>query len=94
MPFEEISVSPSSKNILINVSQSYANNLGKSLAPSPKSLKPYVNINGNANKQGYNVQVGAGVSNRIGYINVSGNTSGNWNSRPKTSVGITSGLKF
>lgn len=53
MPFEEISVSPSSKNIIINVSQSYANNLGKSLSPSPKSLNPYVNINGNANKQGY-----------------------------------------
>lgn len=94
MRFEENSITPSSKNIPINFSPSYANNFRKSLTPSPKNVKPYVNINGNANNQGYNVQVGTGIGNNRGYVGVFGNASGGWNSRPSTSIGIGGGIRF
>jgi hypothetical protein len=65
---------------------------GTSSAPTPKSLKPYVNINGSANNRGYNVQVGAGVKTNIGSIGVTGNANGNWHGHPNTS--IKGDLKF
>lgn len=65
---------------------------GTPSAPSPKSLKPYVNISGSANNRGYNVQVGAGVKTNIGSVGVIGNANGNWHGRPNTS--IKGDLKF
>ena len=52
---------PSPKSNPIVFLPKYANNFG------PKNVKPYVNINGNANNQGYQVQVGTGISNQRGY---------------------------
>ena len=60
----------------------------------PKNLNRYVNINGNANNQGYQVQVGTGVSNQRGYIGIHGGVQGGWNSRPSTTIGIGAGIRF
>jgi hypothetical protein len=66
----------------------YSNNFGS------KNVKPYVNINGNANNQGYQVQVGSGIGNQRGYIGVHGGIQGGWNSRPSPSIGISGGIRF
>ena len=59
---------------------------GTPSAPTPKSLKPYVNINGSANNKGYNVQASAGVKTNIGSVGLTGNANGNWHGRPNTSI--------
>ena len=79
---------PSRKLNSIDFSKKNLNNFG------PKNFKPYVNINGNANNQGYQVQVGTGVSNQRGYIGIHGGVQGGWNSRPSTSIGIGAGYRF
>jgi hypothetical protein len=72
----------------INFSQKNPSNFGA------KNLKPYVNFNGNANNQGYQVQVGTGISNQRGYIGVHGGIQGGWNSRPSPSIGINGSIRF
>jgi hypothetical protein len=39
-------------------------------APTPKNLRPSINLNANAGNQGYNVQAGAGFSNNRASIGV------------------------
>lgn len=78
----------SRKSNLVNFSKKNINNFGA------KNLNKYVNINGNANNQGYQVQVGAGISNQRGYIGVNGGIQGGWNSRPSQSIGISGGIRF
>jgi hypothetical protein len=83
--------SPSRKLNPINFSQKNVNKFGA------KNLKPYVNINGNANNQGYQVQVGTGISNQRGFIGVHGSVQGGWNSRSSPSspsIGISGGIRF
>ncbi len=64
------------------------------LNPSSKNIKPYVNVNGNANNHGYQVQIGTGIGNQRGYIGIQGGVQGGWNTRPSTSIGIGGGFRF
>ena len=70
------------KNMKLDTISNTSLKYGPSSAPSPKSLKPYVNINGSANNRGYNVQASASVRTNIGSVGV----IGNWHGRPNTSI--------
>jgi hypothetical protein len=63
--------------------------------PTPKNLRPSINLNANAGNQGYNVQAGANFSNnKNSSVGLTAGVQGGWGGRPNASVGIQGTFRF